>query len=310
MRAIVPLLLASLLLPACTAPARAPVVRVPLADDDLRRLPLYNGDTGRRVDWSDAAARLANADAVLVGEMHGHEVGLPAAAVLFEDTVLRTDTAPALALEFWERDEQPTIDAYLGGDLDRDAFRADRGSQYPPAHERMLEFAKGRGMPVAAANAPRRFVRLARTEGYDHLRTALTDEERAWLVIPERLDEGPYRDRFFEVMGAMRGHADNTHHGGEDPMVLSFYRAQQVWDATMADSVASLVDDGHTPTFLVIGRFHTDYDGATTTRTRDLLPGRSVLTVTFADRDLGLLGLHPGDRGIADLVVYTGTSQR
>ncbi len=324
MRALIPLLALSTLLGACAGPQTVSFPeREPLTDNELRRLPVYDGLTGARLTWDQAAQRAGGADAVLIGEMHSHPVGLPAAAVIFEDAIndhasygVVSDSASqrvskgALALEFFERDQQADIDAYLAGDIDQATFKHARGSSYPPGHERMLEFAKSVDMPVVAANAPRRFVRLARSEGYDHLRETLSAEELELLVIPEALDEGAYRDRFFGLMGGMSGHTADTESDEPDPVVLSFFRAQQVWDATMADAVANLVKFGRTPTFLVVGRFHTDHEGSTALRTKDALPMQSVITVTFANRDLGLLGLHPEDRGMADIVIYTGEDRR
>lgn len=309
----------ALALGACTAPQRAVTKAPPLTDDQLRHLPIYDGATGQRLTWDQAAQRIGNADAAIFGEEHSHPVGLPGAAVLFEDAIERyashaivsndeqwRESQGALALEFWERDQQPDIDAYLASEIDRDTFKEGHGSNYPPGHERMLEAAKAFGMKVVAANAPRRFVRLARTEGYDHLRETLSPEDRALLVIPDELDDGPYRDRFFDLMGGMSGHTEDTESDEPDPMVLSFFRSQQIWDATMADSVATLVRTGHRPAILVVGRFHSDHQGSTLVRTRELLGSADVVSVTFAGRELGLLGLHPEDRGMADIVIYTG----
>lgn len=321
-------LAASALLSACATNEYAASEPSTLSDDALRTLPAYDGNTGRRLEWSTITQQLAQADAVLIGEVHGHPVGLPGAAVLFDDAVgaqpFFNDLEPdegaasvaidpiirprpgALAVEFWERDEQPDIDAYLKGEITRDQLAQGKGSGYPPGHERMLETAKSAGWPVVAANAPRAFVRLARTEGYDHLRETLSEEQMRLLVIPDELDDGPYRDRFFALMGGMTGHTEDTESDEPDPVVLSFFRAQQVWDATMADSVTTLVNDRRHPTFLVIGRFHTDHEGSTLVRVREALPNARVLSVTFANRELGLLGLHPEDRGMADIVIYTG----
>ncbi len=305
---------------ALTGCVSAPVSDAPapraMTEDALRGLPIYNANTGDRVDWATVVAQLNQADAVLMGEMHGHPVGLPAAALLFADMAQARPEGGALALEFLERDVQHHLDDYLTGVTDRDAFAqaADlSASSYPPGHESMVETAKASAWPVSAANAPRRYVRLSRTEGYDRLR-ALTPDQRALFVLPDRLNDGAYRDRFFELMGAMRTQPA----AGKEPtpedesaaqanaVVESFFRAQQVWDHTMADSVAQLARAGRAPVVLVIGRFHTDFEGGTVTALQDLIPGKRIATLSFADRDLGLLGLHEEDRGIADFVIYTG----
>ena len=313
-----PLLATALALPAllalagCAAPERIRAPAPPLVGDELTRLPLYDGHTGERLAWADVIDRLAASDAVLIGESHGHPVGLPAAARAFEDVIDRAPARGALALEFFGRDDQRDLDAYLAGDTARDDFIAEHANKLPSDHERMALAARDAGWPVVAANAPRPLVRRARTDGYDALEASLTDDERAFLVIPDRLAEGAYRDRFFEVMGAMRDHAsDDTDHDGLDPRIFAFYRAQQVWDATMADTLERLVEDGHAPAVLVVGRFHVDHAGDTKARLRAALDDDDVVTaITFIERPLGLIGLRDEDRHAAEIVVYTGPRPR
>ncbi|MEM9252604.1 MAG: ChaN family lipoprotein, partial [Planctomycetota bacterium] len=205
-------------------------------------------------------------------EMHGDEAGLAASAALWR-AILDERPSAVLALEFIERDEQIALDDWLAEDelSTPDALSAD--------HAPLLMAAKQRGRPVVAANAPRRYVRLARTAGYDHLR-AMTPAQRATFVFPEPMPAGGYRDRFFELFGG-------GVHGGGMPteQIEAYWRAQAMWDATMADSVLRALDDGDGPVVLVVGRFHVDRDGGVLQMLRAGRPDVSVLSVVMAGVD-------------------------
>ena len=127
------------------------------------------------------------------------------------------------------------------------------------------------------------------------------------FAVPEAPLEGMYRERFFEIMSPT-DHDDDARddqESGIDPEIVeSFFKAQQVWDATMADSVANAVERGETPVILLVGRFHVDHDGGTVTELRNLIPGHRIVTVTLdSGRDEPLktgMGNPP-----SDIVVHT-----
>ncbi|MEM0913954.1 MAG: ChaN family lipoprotein [Planctomycetota bacterium] len=238
----------------------------------LEQTPCFDGRTFKPLSASELVRRASAADVVLIGEMHGDEAGLAASAALWR-AILDERPSAVLALEFVERDEQIALDDWLAEDelSTPDALSAD--------HAPLLMAAKQRGRPVVAANAPRRYVRLARTAGYDHLR-AMTPAQRATFVFPDPMPAGPYRDRFFELFGG-------GVHGGGMPteQIEAYWRAQAMWDATMADSVLRALDDGDGPVVLVVGRFHVDRDGGVLQMLRAGRPDVSVFSVVMAGVD-------------------------
>ncbi len=256
--------------------------------------------------WQAMIADAATADVVVIGEQHGHPTGLPMMARLWADLIpeaQRLGHTPALALEFIERDHQLALDDYLAGLIDEPTFRertARTDANYPAAHRDMVEAARAANLPVIAANAPRRYVRMARTEGFDHLR-AMTPAQRATFVIPDPMTTGPYRDRFFDLFRQMMAGGPDSSGGasgkeaaadqaGPDESALNaqieaFYRSQQVWDATMADAVARAVRAGHRPVVLVIGQFHSDYTGGTIDMIDRALQRERIVTISMVDAD-------------------------
>ncbi len=284
-------------------PAPKYVIEEPAAVD-VHGLRLFNGMSGAAMSWDDLVAAASEADVVLIGEVHGHAVGLSAAAELFEQVAARAPTA-ALSLEFFERDEQVALDDYLTGVFkeEKDFLSASgrRRGNYPAGHRAMVETAKARGLPVIASNAPRRYVTRARVDGFDSLRP-LCEEQRRLFVIPESLTEGRYREKFFEMM---EEHADP-----EAPPVdgEGYFRSQCMWDATMADSILCTVAEGRRPVVHVVGQFHSDYSGGTVSRIAaqrsDVLVWTISMVTEWSD------ALREEDQGRADCVIYVGPSEK
>jgi uncharacterized iron-regulated protein len=285
----------------CFAPAKGPKwptvhIRLPA---EARELVMVDGTDGSPVAWGELVDRARGVDVVFVGESHGHEQGLAAAAFLFEELLADEDLTPALAMEFFTRDEQVHVDDYFSGVTNEAKFVAalkrTRG-RYPDGHRAMVRAALQAGAPVWAANAPRRYVTMARTKGFEPLRE-LGPRQSALFEVPDELSTGLYRERFVEVMSEYGGSPSEA---GVD----SSFRSQNLWDATMADSVARALDEGGHPVVLVVGRFHIEFEGGTVQRLRAAAPDASVLTLAFLDENAD--ALREEDEGLADVVIYIG----
>lgn len=307
MRAVVILGVAAAVLGGCVSGARTHDRAIPR---DPRSEVVLNGSDGSVVPWDALASASAGADAVVIGENHGHARGLAFAAALWEDVLARSDRA-ALSLEFFERDEQASLDDYLAGLTDEATFRvrAHRtASNYPPGHRAMVEAARSAGRPVYAANAPRVYVRLARTASYDRLR-GLTPEQRRLFRIPDELPEGRYRADFDRVMDAPHAMSPGRTTTPETPeekrrRLDAGFRAQSLWDWTMAETIADAIDDGASPVVHVVGRFHSDFRGGLIEALARLRPGTRVITISCISE--ASVVLRDDDRGRADFVVYVG----
>lgn len=296
-----------------------------------RERPIFEAASGSRLGWGELVSRVASADAVLIGEVHGDAVGGAVCVALAEDLLASGDGATsALALEFFDRDTQVAIDDYLGGLTDEAAFREATGrseGNYPEAHRGMLEAYREAGLPVIAANAPRRYVTLARKDGMEAI-DGLSPEQRRLVVTPSVAISEDYEDRFFDLMAGMMaqhvpepervdpGEGDDSEGRAQQrnidraaySMIEGYFRSQSVWDATMADSVARAMDLGFGPVLLVVGQFHTDYEGGLAQRLAIRRPGARVLTISLVDEVSGELREEDADR--ADVVVYIGNPVR
>lgn len=250
---IVGMLLGSMLMVGCSTAAHVDEAGAELVTRDLARgVTIRKGDGTGVATWDDVVADMASADVVLFGEMHGHPLGLAVAQELWEDILVSSPSA-VLTMEFYERDQQIHVDDYLSGVTDRAKFDKACGKtpkNNAPGHVRMIDAAKEANRPVLAGNAPRRYVSMARKQGYESLE-ALGASQQAMFVIPIGAREGGYQDRFLELMSGMGDHA-----GPE--IAAGFFRSQSVWDATMGSSVVDGLAMG-SPVAQVVGYFHVQF---------------------------------------------------
>lgn len=303
-------LLCAALLASCTS--LRPIAATP---QDPRSPRVFKGDGSGAASWSELVAAACEADAITSGENHGHPLGLACAAALFEDVLARRDKT-SLSLEFFERDEQSRLDDYLAGlcDLATLEKRTNRtAGNFPPGHRKMVETAKAASRPVHASNAPRAYVRTARTDGYEKLR-ALTAEQQRLFRIPDELFGGRYREEFDKVM-AVETHGEGgaaeskpaptpEQLAAEKERLDHVFRSQSLWDWTMASAIADGLAAGERPVFHVVGRFHVDQRGGLVQALEKLRPGVKVLTISFAAEWSD--ALKEEDRGRADFVIYVG----
>jgi len=271
------------------------------ANSSSREVKIFRGADGSAATWADLVAAAASADVVLIGENHGHPLGLASAAALFDDVLARSSRA-SLSLEFFERDDQTRVDDYLSGIADLETFEkraALTDSNYPPGHRAMVEAAKHAGRPVHASNAPWQYVTLARKEGYDRLR-ALTPEQQRTFRIPDVLVGGRYRADFDKVMTP----ADKTDADSPEFQALldDCFRSQSVWDWTMSESIVRGLKNSEQPVVQVIGHFHVDFRGGTVQALEMQRPDTSALVVSYSASWSDQLA--PADHERADFVIY------
>ena len=297
---------------ACATPSPVPATRPPLSPDaaiaaapEPATMHAFDGRSGRPWGWPALVARIAAADAVFIGEQHD-DAGAHKFQAAVAEAMCVARPGAAVSLEMLERDDQAAVDEYLAGTIaldefiERAAVRNWAGSgTWVPWYQPVVEAARMRGSPVIAANAPRRFVREARASGYAPLAKA-SPEDRALFDLPESLPRDAYRQRLADLMRDARSGSDEPAPTEEE--IDAFQRAQLVWDATMAASVANAL--GRAPAVVhLAGSFHIGRDGATVTEFRRRRPDARALTIVCVDAASD--SLREEDRGLADVVVYT-----
>ena len=159
MTRLLPLFTLPLLLAACATTA-------PVNDAGTLYHYQLKATQGNDLTLEQALARVADADIVLVGELHTH----PAVHLLQARMLagLAADGRPlVLSMEQFSRADQPVLDAYLAGRIGEAALIRDGNAwpNYQSDYRPLVEFAKAHHLPVIAANAPKPLVSCVGQEG-------------------------------------------------------------------------------------------------------------------------------------------------
>ncbi|MCP4757987.1 MAG: ChaN family lipoprotein [Planctomycetes bacterium] len=295
----------------CAAPKQAPVSRSLV---DVRSdLIIIDGRSGEHLEWEVLVDRLIGSDVVVLGEQHNDATGHAVQLAVIEDLLDTVDGKGGVALEMLERDEQVLVEDYRDGVIDAEVFAKESGStswsgpgSWEAWYQPTIDAAIERNGIVIAANAPRRYVRAARLGGWEAI-DELGQERARFVDHPDTPITGDYRDRFIELMGG-HGEDGDTEETIAEALVIaeSFFLSQQVWDATMAASVSTGLKKAGPPMMLLVGRFHSDWNGGTVQQIRRLHPSAIVMTISL-EPDLEEVEPNQDDPQ-ADFVVCTTPS--
>lgn len=306
----------------------APLDAASVADRNPRTLAIYDARGNQRLDWDILLARINDADVIILGEQHDDGVAHAAQLAIVQDVAARHRDRGALSMEMLERDDQAATDDYIEGLMDAAAFAKTTNStdwagegSWVKWYQPIIDAAVNNGWTVVAANAPRRYLRIARTQGYERL-AAMPPARRELIAIPKTWPAA-YRQRFIDVMNGMGGDDDEDEEGGASTMPATqpatapahgpmkpedidpSFRGQLLWDATMADSITRASRGGAKPVVHLVGQFHSDFAGGTVQELRAGLGSNAkIITISMQRGDGATLRERDHDR--ADFVVYTG----
>lgn len=296
-------------------PPRQTLAELAESPDDVavRELPTFAGASGSALRWRHLLDAFDWAEIILIGEQHDDALGHAVQLAVVED-VLSHWPGSAVSMEMLERDEQILVDDFLEGIIDEETFVRLTFSENWAGDGTWIEWfqpiideAMERNVRVVAANAPRRYVRLARTDGYTRLRL-LPAQRRAHFALPRSRNLAEYRQRFADVMAGAHGDdardADAAHDPQQQQRIDNAFRSQLLWDATMADSIVKTQPRRSAKVVHLVGQFHSDFDGGLVQEIRARKPRARILTISMqrAWRDT----LRESDRSRADIVIYTG----
>jgi len=238
-----------------------------------------DGRTGEVLALEDLLDRLSSADVVFLGETHTDETTHRLELAVYEGLLARRGGRVVLALEMFERDVQPDLDAYLAGLIDEPVFLAEvrPWSNYRTAYRPLIECAKKRGAPVVASNFPTPLRRRISSDGAQVL-AQLPEGERGQAPAQLLPNTAAYWRR---VDNAIRGHLGmmGPRPEPDDPRLED---TQSLWDNCMGESCARALDGR--PGSLVLhvnGGFHSEYWDGTVRQLRLRRMDAKVLTVAI-----------------------------
>ena len=245
------------------------------AQDTFPRI--YESNTWNPIGFEEIEEKFKSVDVILIGEEHDDKVGHSEKLKLIRFLSERQNFI--ISMEMFERDGQVVLNEYLAGLIDEKLFQSDcklwnNYEDYKP----IVLFAKENKIPILAANAPRRYVRILSRNGLEEMYKFPSASRKFFAPIytVERYRQESYENKIF---GSIAGHTSEKL--GMKNMIL----AQNLWDATMTDSILKTIEKKRTKVIHINGRFHSDEYMGVTHRLKEF--GLRVLTISmFVHRSL------------------------
>ena len=240
------------------------------------------------ISFHAVADSVAKADVVFFGETHDNAATHRAETALL-DAIGRRRKDVVVSLEMFERDVQPTLDAYLAGMLPESTFlaRTRPWARYRTDYRDIVELAKKKKWPVVAGNVPR-FIATEVSRQSLTVLDAYSASQRAHAARDLMCPFDTYYTRFAATMS---GHSTGPSPSGPPSVadsvarittVRRFYQAQCVKDETMAESIV-MARAKAKPGAIVVhfnGSFHSDYGHGVVDRVQRRVPGISTAVIS------------------------------
>lgn len=239
-----------------------------------RSLTIRDGRTNREMQWPEFVESLSAADVVFLGENHTDETTHRVQLALYEALLRQRDHQVVLALEMFDRDVQPHLDAYLAGEMEEAEFleQSRPWGNYRTAYRPLIEQARTVQRPVVAANFPRPILRRIAFEGPEILQDLPEEEQH---LVPQTLL--PNSEAYWRrAENAMRGHRGMIRDSDR------LHSTQSLWDNSMGESCALALD--RWPGHLVLhinGDFHSAYWEGAVHQLKQRKPDASIQTVSI-----------------------------
>ncbi len=211
--------------------------------------------TGRAIAFEEMMEDLRRARIVYVGETHinraHHDIQLKVLQGLFEK-----NRSVRVGMEMFDRSYQSVLDQWSNGGFNEETFLKkvnwkENWSFDFRLYRGILNFIRENHISLTALNVPPKIVRKVATSGL----ASLTEKERTRIAGDIDLSDPGHR-AFVEKRFAE--HDTEDLHGFEN-----FYEAQCVWDDSMAESVAEIVnsDKEGSPIVVFAGNGHIEKFG-------------------------------------------------
>jgi uncharacterized iron-regulated protein len=228
---------------------------------------------GSLYDMEDSFDILMDYSVIFIGEEHSSRISHDAELTILKGLAER-DSSLVFALEMFERDVQDILDAYLRGTIPENKFLelSRPWPNYLEDYRPLIEFAKKKGIPVIAANVPRRAA--AAVAMANKVSSKVVGPDSVYLPNTLRLDSKEYYKRFKANMEIM---PHSTPMKGMN--VKALFKAQVLKDAVMAASLEPFID--HRILFCC-GHFHSDYHLGIPYQLQKNHPELKIAVVTFA----------------------------
>jgi uncharacterized iron-regulated protein len=260
---------------------------------------VYSTVQGKVVSLDDMVNDFAKADVLFFGEEHTDSIAHYVEFTILKKLLFKYPGKVALSMEMFETDTQPVVNEYLQGLIRERNFLIDARAwanyrDYRP----MVELARANQMDVVAANAPARYTNMVSRMGLQSLYKLDAAGKSHLAPLPIDTATGKYYDKFLKVMG---GH---TNAGG-----MQVYQSQNLWDATMAWSIAQYLNThSGVKVFEVNGGFHSEEKLGTVAQLKKFSKDVKILNIASASGNDLAKPDYAFYNKLADYIILTDTN--
>ncbi|MHA4894886.1 ChaN family lipoprotein [Pedobacter sp. PWIIR3] len=234
-----------------------PVLGIAQAD----HYKIYNVKQSKLITMTDLVNDMKNINVLFFGEEHNDSVGHWLEAEIFKQMYAAYPKI-GLSMEMFSTDVQGVIDEYLEGYItEKNFIKEARAWNNYNDYKPLVEFAKTNHLSVIGGNAATRYSNMVTKTGLAGLEALPKVSKRFLPPLPIDTATGDYYNKFVELMG---GHGMGN---------MKVYQTQNLWDATMAWSIAKFLKSNKGTKILQLnGRFHSDYHLGTFAKLQQQLP--------------------------------------
>ncbi|RZL66673.1 MAG: hypothetical protein EOO93_05295 [Pedobacter sp.] len=235
---------------------------------------IYDIKKQKIISVDDIITDMENADVLFFGEDHNDSIGHYLEASIFKKLNEKYPKKSALSLEMFHTDVQPIVDEYLAGLItEKNFIKEARAWNNYKDYRPLIEYAKVNNIDVVAGNAATRYSNAVTKSGLDIFNNFPKSSLGFLPPLPIDTATGRYNDKFTETLG---GHSMGT---------MKIYQTQNLWDATMAWSIAKYAKANKGIKILQLnGRFHSDEKLGTLAKLQTYSPKLKILNISsFSD---------------------------
>lgn len=261
---------------------------------------IYDVKQQKEVNLKELSATVPAGTVLIFGEQHDDSIAHSLQYQLLQ--LLQQEWGSKkvlLSMEMFQKDVQYIVDEYLKGLISEKNFiKEARAWNNYNDYKPMVEYAKNHGIGILAANTPSRYTNMVTTKGLGSLELLSKETKKLYLPpLPVDTLTGGYYDRFLEAMG------------GHTIPGFNLYQSQNVWDATMAHSIAGKSGKYRNGIiYHLCGRFHSDYGEGTAFRLRKAYDLPVMIISSFYQEDISQTNWADWNK-IGDYVIVTKSAK-
>ncbi|SPD75231.1 conserved exported hypothetical protein [uncultured Desulfobacterium sp.] len=205
-------------------------------------------ETGETLSFEQMIARIESSDLIFIGEVHDNPEHHLIQVQILQALIARRGPL-TVAMECFQKMQQPAIDRYLAGEITEGEFldAVDWDNQWSfdySLYRPLVLEVKDKGGKILAINAQNGIVRKVARSGLD----SLSADERSKLAGEIDLSHERHRNYLAEVFDQeAHKHLKNFD---------NFYQAQCVWEDTMAENIAQSIKNAQMPVVVFVGNGH------------------------------------------------------